>query len=417
MAGVRSFAGASSKTQATEKTTSKPAQWIITFALLAALAVLGIGLLWKRTVRDEAVTAADGQGNRRSVILTDLAGREVTVQQPVERIVLVRGRDVYELALLLREDLPRKLIAWGPDLRQSDHDAYRVYTERFPSLAELPEVGSIYADAVDAESMLAFRPDLVIVDRFMLERGYKCLDRMDRAGLPLLYLDFSRAPFEGPQRSILLLGEALGLEERAEEVVDFVEARLDEVTSGLAEPPRSPPSIYMECGYKGVKEYGHSFGHLRGGQTTGWGLVMERLGCRNVTAGLGPPMASIHPEQLLKADPDVIVITGACWPATPDSMHLGYGTSADEAERRLRAFTTRPGWSDLKAVKTGRVYGIFHGFCMHTMNFAALQQLAKWLYPDRFRALDPAARLREFHERFLPIDYRGVWMISLEGTE
>ncbi len=394
------------------KTTSKTIRWLIALAVAAAL---GIGLVSSWTAPTDTVSGSDTQGGDVMTV-TDLAGREVTLKRSVERIVLVRGRDVYELALLLGEHLPRKLVAWGPDLRQADHDAYRVFTERFPSLAELPEVGSIYADAVDAEAMLTLRPDLVVVDTFMAERGYKCLDRMERAGLPLLYLDFSRKPFEGPQRSVLLLGQVLGRRKRAEEVVQFVQARLDEVTSGLSEPPESPPSIYMECGYKGVKAYGHSFGYVDRRQLAGWGLVMDRLGCRSVTAGLAPPMGSIHPEQLLTADPDVIVITGACWTATPDSMHLGYHAEPAEARRRLKAFTTRPGWSDLKAVKTGRVYGLFHGFCMHTMNFAALQQLATWLYPERFAGLDPVARLREFHDRFLPFDYRGVWMIDLEPS-
>ncbi len=399
------------------KSTSKVLRWLVGFILLAALVGLGVSQMPTWGTSSETGDRASTQPGARSITLTDLAGREVTLRQPVERIVLVRGRDVYELALLLGEDLPRKLIAWGPDLEQYDSDAYRVYVERFPSLANLPEIGSVYADAVDAENLLVLQPDLVIVDTFMAQRGYKCLGRMERAGLPLLHLDFSRKPFEGPQRSIRLLGQALGRQRRAKEVADFVQARLDEVTSGLSEPPASPASIYMECGYKGVKEYGHCFGYIDRGQLRAWSLIMDRLGCRNIAAGLGPPMAAIHPEQLLTANPDVIVITGAHWPATPDSTHLGYRADPADAEQRLRAFTTRPGWADLKAVKTNRVYGVFHGFCMHTMNFAALQQLAKWLYPERFADLDPVARLREFHDRFLPVDYSGVWMNSLEQEQ
>ncbi len=396
------------------KTTSRAARWLVAFALLAALVGLGVNWISKRVASSETPDGADVQRDGGSITLTDLAGREVTLRQPVERVVMVRGRDVYELAVLLGEDLPRKLIAWGPDLRKFDHDAYRVFTERFPSLAKLPEVGSAYADAVDAEAVLALRPDLVIVETFMANRGYKCIERMRRAGLPLLFLDFSRDPFEGPLRSIQLLGQALGRQKRAEEVVNFVKSRLDEVTSRLSERSKSPPSVYMECGYKGVKEYGHTFGYNEQGKLSAWASIMERAGCRNIAVGVTPSMAVMHPEQLLTANPDVIVITSACWPATPDSTHLGYCADPVDAEKRLRAFTTRPGWADLKAVKTGRVYGIFHGFCMHTTNFAALQQLAKWFYPERFADLDPAARLREFHDRFLPVDCRGVWMIGLE---
>jgi iron complex transport system substrate-binding protein len=53
---------------------------------------------------------------------------------------------------------------------------------------------------------------------------------------------------------------------------------------------------------------------------------------------------------------------------------------------------------------------------MHASNFAAVQQLAKWLYPQEFRDLDPRARLEEFHRRFMPVAHNGTWMIALDES-
>jgi iron complex transport system substrate-binding protein len=49
------------------------------------------------------------------------------------------------------------------------------------------------------------------------------------------------------------------------------------------------------------------------------------------------------------------------------------------------------------------------------MSFAAVQQLAKWLYPGEFQELDPHQRLQEFHRKFMPIDLSGTWMVELKG--
>ena len=50
------------------------------------------------------------------------------------------------------------------------------------------------------------------------------------------------------------------------------------------------------------------------------------------------------------------------------------------------------------------------------MSFAAAQQLAKWLYPEEFKELNPEERLHEFHLKFMPVEMSGTWMVSLDGN-
>ncbi|HOX39788.1 MAG TPA: ABC transporter substrate-binding protein [Candidatus Brocadiia bacterium] len=347
-----------------------------------------------------------------AVTVADFAGRKVSFNRPVKRIVMIRSRDIYEVSLLLEDELPEKLVAWGPDIQTADRDAYDKFVRRYPGLADVPVLGSIFDDAVSAEKVLALRPDLVIVETFMAERGYKSIDRMQRAGLPLLFLDFEHDPFECPQKSIELLGRVLGRERRAEEINAFVNTELDKVFSRLDKLKGEPPKVYFESGSSGPAAYGATYGY-NVEKPIAWGTVMHRLRCRNIADGVAPAMGAISPEFLLMADPDVIVITGASWDRT-DCVRLGYGGDADDAREKLRAFTRRPGWDGLKAVRSGRIYSIFHGLCMHTIDFAACQQLAKWFYPEDFADLNPEAALKEFHERFMPVDYSGAWMIALK---
>lgn len=380
--------------------------------IIVVLIACVAGALIFRTSPKVQEVAASGP----SITVTDLAGRRVTLKQPVERIVLVRGRDIYALGLLLGGEFQERLVAWGPDLELYDEDSYRKFVEFHPRLADVPKLGSVYQDAVSVEKVLALAPDLVVVDTFMADRGYTCITRLEEAGLPVLYLDFSTDPYCNPQKSIELLGRVLQKEDRAKEIVTFIDAELDKVFSRLDSMEGSVPSIYVEAGYQGAATYGPTYGHGydEKERKTSWGSILDRLRARNVAGDVVPNRGPIRPEYLIESDPDLIVITGACWVSQPDAMHLGYCVEADEARTRLQAFTNRPGWSELAAVKNGHVYGLYHNFAIQTTEFVAAQQLAKWLYPGKFDDLDPEASLRAFHERFMPVEYSGTWVIALE---
>ncbi|QDU60423.1 Periplasmic binding protein [Planctomycetes bacterium Pan216] len=373
--------------------------------LVGALSSIGCGV---------STTPSEVPISEATITVTDLAGREVTLKQPIERIVLIRGRDIYELALLLGEEMRGKLVAWGPDLKAYDRDGYEMFVEAYPWLADVPNIGSIYRDATSVEQILDLNPDLVIVENFMRERSHDSIDRMERAGIPLLFLETANDPLVDPQRSLALLGRILDREDRSREINEFIEARLQEVYSKLDDIEEPSPSVYLEQGARGVATFGWTWTYDSQRRLSCWAAIVGRLPSRNIAVGVVPNLTPVHPEYLLAKDPQLIIFTGANWPTFPDTIRLGYTADPTDARSRLRAYLGRPGWRDLQSVRSGRVHAIFHGFCMHAFNFVALQQLAKWLYPATFADLAPRERLDEFHRRFLPYACQGTWMISLE---
>jgi iron complex transport system substrate-binding protein len=378
--------------------------------LMVAFLVLCAGgsawFLWHAS--SPGPSASDG-----TVTVTDLAGRQVSLHYPINRIVLMRSFFVHELVLVLGDDIQNKLVGWDSSIQTGFRDAYLKYIDRYPALDRVAVLGDSVRDAVSAEAVLALKPDLVILDTDLLDGGVKFVGALEEAGLPLLFVA-SRDAYNDPQRSLLLLGRVLGREERANDVNEFISAELGRVLGRLDKMEGPEPSIYLETG-DGGREYGNTFGYDPQRPTTGWGGVLARLRCRNIAADRVVAMGKIDPEYLIKADPDVIVMTGAHWTGAPDSLRLGYHAGAAEARNLLHAFTARPGWDGLKAVKNGRVYGLHMRFCCHATTFVAAQQLAKWLYPVEFKEVDPEKSLREFHERFLPINYSGTWMIGFEN--
>ena len=127
-------------------------------------------------------------------------------------------------------------------------------------------------------------------------------------------------------------------------------------------------------------------------------------------------MGTLNHEQVIVANPDVLIATGANWSAQSAgnlAVPLGYGADGAEAAERLRGLLKRPGFSELKAARDGRVHAVWHQFYNSPYLFVALQAFAKWLHPDLFADLDPDATFREVHERFLPIPYRSGFWVSL----
>ncbi|XHR31231.1 MAG: ABC transporter substrate-binding protein [Chthoniobacteraceae bacterium] len=344
----------------------------------------------------------------------DLAGREVALKPEIRRIVLVQGRDIYALAALLGDDLPNRLVAIGPDLRTADHDAYEAIIARYPSIAKLPEIGDVFKDALSAEQLIELQPDLVVLDAFMLERGCKCLAKLEQAGLPLVYHDASNDPISGPQRSLLLLGSLLGpqAEARAREMAGIADARIALITSRLASYPGPFPSVYLETGGNPHRP-GNTFGTTKTPpRYTCWGEVLHRLRVQNIADGVidwGP----LHPETILRADPEVVIVTGQSW-KSPGQLHLGYGADAAQGMDVLAEFRTRPGWASLRAMQSGRIYAVFHTFTIHFFGYVGIEAIAKDCYPGLFADLNPEADLREIHNRYLPYPLTGAWMLPTE---
>ena len=117
--------------------------------------------------------------------------------------------------------------------------------------------------------------------------------------------------------------------------------------------------------------------------------VVEMAGGRPVLAESGTPTRRVNWTALREADPDVI----ACMPC---------GFTLDETRRDLSYLTERAGWTELSAVRRGRV-ALLDGNAYYNRPgariYRAIELLASGLYPDL--ALDPAPAPWE-RERLAP---------------
>lgn len=348
------------------------------------------------------------------ITITDVAGRQVTVDAPVERMILGEGRQIYLLGALQPENPFKHVVGWREDFSQADPDNYASYAAKFPELEDIPTFGGFKDGTFDVEQAAALQPDVVLMNleaRTATEdAAYD--DKLARLGIPIVYVDFREDPLAHTTPSMRLMGELLGEEDAAEAFIDFSEAQLARVTETIAaaEPERPRVLIDRAGGYS--EECCMSFG------PGNFGEYVELAGGSNIADGIIPnTFGTLNPEQIIAADPQQVVVTGGNWDAyVPGGAWVGVGPGADmEAARaKLEGLTERTAMTGIEALEHNNFHAIWHQFYNSPYYFVAVQRLAKWFHPELFADLDPEATLQELHERFLPVEYAPGYWVSLK---
>jgi iron complex transport system substrate-binding protein len=341
-------------------------------------------------------------GKEKKLTLIDLADRTLTIDKPVERIVMTFNFE--EPIAVDGKDIFKKIVGWSRGYWDGRRQwIWEKYTKAFPEIDDIPDIGYAYKGTFNAEKVITLKPDIVISSVSDLKDIENAVNQLEQADIPTIYMDYHTETLETHTKSTLMLGYVFDKEQRAQELIDFYTEQIDKVYSRLDEIEGKPkPKVYIEGGYKRWTVYAAD---------RTMGVIAAKLGAINIAK---EGTKTISPEQVLDANPDVIIISGSYWPTYEGSMRLGYYANPEESKEILKQVIDRPGWDTINAVKNKDVYSIHHGSFRHLFDFIVDQYFAKCFYPDEFMDLDPEENFKEFHERFLPVDYSGVWMLSLE---
>jgi iron complex transport system substrate-binding protein len=349
-----------------------------------------------------------------TVTLTDIARRQVQVETPVQRVILGEGRQAFFTAVLETENPFARIVGWRDDLRQADPDSYAAYQALFPQIASIPTFGGFKEGTFDIEQAVSLDPDVMILNLEAKaatdEAGYE--EKLAALGIPIVYVDFREKPFENTMKSMELIGQLYGKEERAAEFNAFFTAEMEKVRSVIASrADLIRPLVFVERAGGYSEDCCMSFG------AENFGRMVEEAGGTNMAAPFIPgTFGTLNAEQIVASNPEVVIVTGGNWEAyVPSGAWVGVAPGADmaAAKGKLEALMQRPAFAGTRAVKQGQVHAIWHQFYNNPYSFVAVQRIAKWLHPDLFADLDPEATLQELHARFLPVEYRPGYWVSL----
>ena len=348
------------------------------------------------------------------ITVRDVTGRDVQVEAPVQHMVLGEGRQIYFLAALNKDAPFEHVVGWRDDLPKADPESYAAYLAKYPDIAKLPTFGGMKDGTFDIEQAVALKPDVILMNidakTATEEAGY--IEKLAKVGIPLVYVDFREKPMENTEPSMRIMGKLMGKEDLAEEFIKFRADAIGRVTDVLEKNNPEKPLVFVERAGGYSDDCCMSFGNEN------FGKMVELAGGINMAKDIIPgTFGTVNPEQIIASNPDQVIITGGNWEGyVPggDWVGVGYGADLKEARRKLENLTRRPAFTGVKAVKDSNVHAIWHQFYNNPYQFVAIQEIAKWLHPDLFKDLDPEATFKELHARFLPLEYKPGYFVSLK---
>ena len=249
------------------------------------------------------VLAEDG------VTVTDMKGREITLDAPAARIVALSPSDCEILYALGAEDT---LVGRGQ---------YCDYPE---AVLEIPAVNS--GAETNLEQILALNPQVVVMTA--MAQTTEQVEALEKAGVKVVVSDAQ--DIAGTYEAIALLGKLVGKEAEADALI----TQMKDAFAAIAEKAENTgKTVYFEVS---PLEYGL--------WTAGKNTFMDELaticGLENAFADV-EGWQGVSQEQVLARDPDYIVTI---------SMYFGEGPTPVEE------ILGRKGWEGLKAVKNQQVF-------------------------------------------------------------
>lgn len=253
----------------------------------------------------------DLTGQKGQISLTDGLGREVSMQQPGQRIVS------------LSPSVTEILFALGAGEQVVGRDSFSNYPAEASAIQDVGGSMGNYS----IETIASLQPDLVIAAEINTPEQVKALEDM---GLTVYYLA-NPADMAGIYDMLLTVGKLSGREAEAEVLNRSLKERVQKVEETVAKAESRPLVFYELDGTDPAKPW-----------TAGPGSFLDELiraaGGENAAAGLTSAWAQISIEELLVQDPDIILLGDSIYGMTPDQV------------------AARPGWDGLSAIVEGRIY-------------------------------------------------------------
>lgn len=343
----------------------------------------------------------------------DIAGRTVRFEDTPQRFVV--GNYIANFMMVGGAKSLDKVVGMTKDgWDATRYGEYQVFTASFPSIQSIPSIGGYHDDILNAERILALKPDVLLIARSQFVENNQRLAIFEKAGIRVVVLDYHAMKPENHTQSTAILGKLLDREAVANEQNRTYTEALRVVNERVAKLPAVAKGkrAYMELANKGIADYGNTYN-----KDILWGAILTHLEANSLSANNPQPYMPLDREYVIGQNPEVIFLGGSIWlgKAESDQMRMGFTVDEKTAQARMRGILTRAGWDRIDAVKTGEVYAVDHGSLRNMADYTFTQYMAKVLYPESFQDIDPQKNLTEFYQRYLPeLRYTATFMTKLQ---
>ena len=341
---------------------------------------------------DEAGPGADATptapAGPSELTLTDGFARSVTVPRPVESVLCSGSGCVRYLVYLQGEDRIAGVDSIEQQGRAIEGRPYALVHGSW--LKDLPLFGE-FRGKDDPEKVIAIGPDLVFktgsTGTSYGTSGAEADTLQEKTGIPVVAFPYGSLRDEAERADMYyglrVMGEAIGREDRAEEVIAYIEATMADLERRTADIPASEQKRVYIGGVSAAGAHGII-------STEPAYPPFLWVHAENVASGLGTAHVDVAKEALVDWDPEYIFIDA--------------GTMEMDNEGAIGQLKTDPALRGLSAVKNGNVYGVLP-YNFYNVNYETVLADAYFigtvLYPERFADIDPAKKADEIFTFFV----------------
>ena len=378
--------------------TSSKLNKIIFIGVLVAALIATSGCTSKSTPVEggEGVAPAESAGiNTNSVELTESAGititdgfgRDVTVPENVESVVCSGAGSLRYLVYLQAQDR----VVGVDSLEKKDAEIEgRPYALANPQLKDYPLIGELRGED-DPEKIIAINPQVILktspTGQPSATTAIEADTLQDKTDISVISFPYGSLKNEEQKSemysSLRIMGEVVDKQERAEEIIAYIEATMEDLENRTADIPKSERKTVYVGGVSSAGAHGII-------STEPAYPPFLWVNANNVAVGMGADHADIAKEALVDWDPEYIFID--------------IGTLQLGNEGAIGELKADPSLKGLSAVKNGKVYGVIP-YNFYSTNYESVLANAyfvgKVLYPDRFEDIDPEAKADEIYTFFL----------------
>lgn len=314
--------------------------------------------------------------------------RSVTVPVPVESVLCSGSGCVRYLVYLQGEDLIAGVDSIEKEGRIPEGRPYSLVHGDW--LKDLPLFGE-FRGKDDPEKVIGIGPDLVFktgsTGTAYGTSGVEADTLQEKTGIPVVAFPYGSLRDEAEKADMYaglrVIGASIGREDRAEEVIAYIEATMADLEERTADIPADErKQVYIggvsSAGAHGIISTEPAYPPFL------W------VHADNVASGLGTAHVDVAKEALVDWDPEYIFIDA--------------GTIQADNEGAIGQLKTDPALRGLSAVKEGRVYGVLP-YNFYSINYETVLADAYFigtvLYPDRFADIDPVEKADEIYTFFV----------------
>ena len=253
----------------------------------------------------------EAEDTASTVTLTDMTGREITLDAPAERVVALTAADCEILYALGAGD---PLVGRGE------------YCDYPAEVLDVPSVQSGYETNI--EQIIALEPQVLLMST--MAQTEEQVQQLEAAGIHVVVSDAQ--DIEGTYTAINMIGMLTGKQAEAASIVESMQKTFDEIKANAGDGTKT---VYFEVSPL-------QYGLWTAGSGTFMDEIANMLGLTNCFADV-TGWGEISEEQVLERNPDYIVTI---------SMYYGEGPTPEEE------ILSRTGWENVTAVKDGKILNL-----------------------------------------------------------